>query len=349
MSMLLGHAALTVKRTAATALHRSGLLWPMRRTALRGRAVVLMYHRVLPSAAMAVTRSHPGIVVSAESFDRQMALLVRHFQPLPLDAFVERLESNRPFEDRSCLVTFDDGWADTYATAWPILAHHSVPATVFMPTRFIGSSSVFWQEEITDLLGQIRARSVADAAFGLTAAPALASLGLGDVHAAAANAREISTAVNRLKGRADTEDGSLSAKLRQLLGGDVATNPVDRFMSWEQAREMAAAGIAFGSHGVSHRLLSALSPEDVRTEVFESRATLEREVPSASRVFCYPNGSWTPGVADIVAEGGYRAAFSTARGTVACGDARFSLRRVNIHEDATRVSSMFLARLLGLW
>ena len=52
----------------------------------------------------------------------------------------------------------------------------------------------------------------------------------------------------------------------------------ESFMSWDQIRELAAAGIEIGSHGCSHLPLPELSLEEVTKELTESRAMLESNV-----------------------------------------------------------------------
>ena len=49
-----------------------------------------------------------------------------------------------------------------------------------------------------------------------------------------------------------------------------------------------------------------------------------------------------------VRKNGFGVAFTTERGFVTCNDDRFTLRRVNVHEDMTRTMPMFLARVTGL-
>ena len=61
-------------------------------------------------------------------------------------------------------------------------------------------------------------------------------------------------------------------RVRDALGDGFVRHPAgDGFMSWEMAREMAAAGIVFGAHGVSHRLMSQLSDEEQEAEAMGSR------------------------------------------------------------------------------
>jgi peptidoglycan/xylan/chitin deacetylase (PgdA/CDA1 family) len=119
-------------------------------------------------------------------------------------------------------------------------------------------------------------------------------------------------------------------------------------MNWAQVREMAADGISFGGHGVTHRLLTTLTLQEAEAEVRDAYAALERELPGHAISFCYPNGNWNQAVADAVANAGFRVAFSTERGSAGPDSHRYAVRRINMHEDVTRSVPLFLARLAGV-
>ena len=125
------------KTIAASVLFHAGLLRRLAHRRLRNGAIVLMYHRVLPEDRAAQSFSHPGIVVTPATFERQMALLKREFRPLSLQDFLGHMEARIPFPDGACLVTFDDGWIDNHDYALPILRRHGVPAVVFVATDYI--------------------------------------------------------------------------------------------------------------------------------------------------------------------------------------------------------------------
>ena len=127
-----------------------------------------------------------------------------------------------------------------------------------------------------------------------------------------------------------------------------AVDAVAAFMTWAQVREMAQAGITFGGHGATHRLLDTLPPAEAEAEVRASRLALERELPGHAIAFCYPNGNWSPAVAAAVRAHGFRVAFSTERGLAGPDSERFAIRRVNMHEDVTSSVPLFLARLAGV-
>jgi peptidoglycan/xylan/chitin deacetylase (PgdA/CDA1 family) len=81
-----------------------------------------------------------------------------------------------------------------------------------------------------------------------------------------------------------------------------------RLMSWDQIRELHGAGHEIGSHTHTHRPLSGLSDEDVRSELDRSRRTLEHELGLAPRVLAYPRGLHTERHKELARESGYAGA-----------------------------------------
>jgi peptidoglycan/xylan/chitin deacetylase (PgdA/CDA1 family) len=94
--------------------------------------------------------------------------------------------------------------------------------------------------------------------------------------------------------------------------------------------ELRAAGVSFGSHTLSHRHLTELSDQEVRTELGESRARLAELLETPCRTLAYPYGDWDLRVRDLAAEAGYEVAFTTARAAARLGDDPLALPRINI-------------------
>lgn len=89
---------------------------------------------------------------------------------------------------------------------------------------------------------------------------------------------------------------------RYLDGGD------RNFVTWDQLREMEAAGVSIGNHSVSHphmiRRLDGESESEwrrrMRREITDAQARLEEELDDPMRVFAYPYGEYSPAVESIV-------------------------------------------------
>jgi len=106
---------------------------------LSPRITVILYHRVTDDA-------RDNLTVGIAQFDRQMALLREHCEPLSLAQVLSATaipRSPRPL----VAVTFDDGYLDNYLHAAPILLKHGVPAAFFVSTGLIGTQRRFPHDE----------------------------------------------------------------------------------------------------------------------------------------------------------------------------------------------------------
>ncbi len=345
----------TLKLVAAYVLFYTGALWLYQRIAMRQRAVVLMYHRVLTADERARTASHPALVVDAATFAMQASLLSRRFTVIGVDELADRMARGEPLRSRSCLITFDDGWRDNFTNALPVLRQHRLPALIFLPVNFIGRRRLFWQESLTHALirvvAEMKRAPARRAAFGALLAP-FGLTGVLDIDAADPRPYVID-AITTQKGIAPAVVDRLVRDIDDALaagGAPAAGDPtiVDGFMDWQAVAEMGRAGVAFGGHGAEHRLLTFVSPAEVESEITESKAVMDARFAATAPTFSYPNGYLTPEIASRVATAGYRLAFSTVRGFVSAGDDRFTVRRLNIHEGVTNTGPLFLAKVLGV-
>lgn len=117
----------------------------------------------------------------------------------------------------------------------------------------------------------------------------------------------------------------------------VSTGPVDRgledIMTWDQLREMQAAGVEIGAHTVSHLHMPTADAERNRRELAESNARFEAEIGHVPALFAYPYGEASLGVMEIVKDAGYAAAFGQHSGAFSATDERFYLPRFPLNES----------------
>src|SRR5688500_6293310 len=98
---------------------------------------VLGYHRVLPEPDPLLP-GEPG----AADFEARMRWVKANFNVLPLTDAVQALREN-DLPPRARAVTFDDGYADNYRIALPILQRLELPATFFIATGFLDGGCMF--------------------------------------------------------------------------------------------------------------------------------------------------------------------------------------------------------------
>jgi peptidoglycan/xylan/chitin deacetylase (PgdA/CDA1 family) len=95
-------------------------------------------------------------------------------------------------------------------------------------------------------------------------------------------------------------------------------------------REMHNAGIRFGSHTVSHPILSRLSREELRKEVCDSKRDIESQLGTPAACFAYPNGKpadYDETAKILLRESGYKCAATTLGGFNTTFQDPFELRR----------------------
>ncbi len=105
----------------------------------------------------------------------------------------------------------------------------------------------------------------------------------------------------------------------------------EALLSWEQIRQMQAAGVDFGAHSLTHPSLPKIAPEGAKREVQESKKALEDALGAPIRSFAYPYGHYSKAVRAMVEEAGYELAVNTQHGRIRPSDHPLELPRVSVY------------------
>ena len=106
---------------------------------------ILSYHSVSGDAAPA----YKSFAIAPAAFAAHMAYLRDHgFTPITVSQLAESMMGHvSRLPDRPVVLTFDDGLADFYAGAFPILKSQDFVATLYITTAFIGGTSQWLRRE----------------------------------------------------------------------------------------------------------------------------------------------------------------------------------------------------------
>lgn len=302
---------------------------------------VLMYHRILPKNDPRFELEEPGMIVTPETFRMHMQEIKRYFDVVSLSEWVKLKQQGLPLPAKACAVTFDDGWADNYEYALPILQATQTPATLFAVAEKIGTDFQFWPNSVLALL-------LNGLGEELNRHPLFAQVTAQVAHSHKVVDREYAAEfISQLKSHTDSEIFAALSEIQstKLLAGKLP----NALMDWSQLKEMQSSGlVAIGSHTCNHKRLSAaLSDKELQHEVVTSKALLEEQLASPIDLFCFPNGDYNQATLELV-NNTYAAAVTTKRGIVDTNNSRIhELTRIGLHEEISNNPRLFGARLSG--
>lgn len=330
-----------LKATIASSFYYTGLLAGYGRFLLRNKAMILMYHRVLPPADMQIPSVQPGMYVSVDNFRRQVHFLKSHFNLVSLEELVERLTEGRDVQ-RCCVLTFDDGWQDNFQYAFPVLQKYSVPATVFLTTGYIGTQRWFWPEEVSLCLLKSRDEVAERGVLPSFVQKELSRKGLG---LKSSLERRVDCVVEFLKKKPPEQRLIYIRQLKDACG--LKSNGKRLLMNWDEVREMGKSSlIEFGSHTMNHVLLDQLPLTEAQDEISLSKEVIGRKIGKKCVFFAYPNGNYNESIISSLGNAGFTAALTTKRGYVSSDSTLLELPRVGVHEDVSCNLPLFLWRLI---
>ncbi len=225
---------------------------------------VVMYHHVVPGSR--------ELNVTPELFEDQISLLVKKgWKTLSGREFLEFLHAGT-IPGKCVLLTFDDGFADNYIYAWPILKKYGARAMMFAATDFVKDADI-----------------------------------------------------NR--------SSFVPMAHKEAWAIAKTDNSADVICTWNELKEMDEDG-AFDiqSHGMSHKTPEYMRDKDLaalKNDLSQGKAILEQRLSKEITHFAWPSGDYTDEGIAAAAEAGYKALYTTERGSNNSGNL-LSLKRLPV-------------------
>lgn len=269
------------------------------------RPVIICYHRVVQDFKEAANHSMPSLLVSIDMFEKQLDWLARHYRMVSLDEVLLLKSGDGGVNKKPVAsITFDDGYADFYWNAFPVLKRKGIPSSVFVVSDLVGTSTLQTHDELYLLLSQwLKGNRTAEDRL----APAILSIIkttlqlYPEPYSAARHILahygqlEVQQVMAFMRKQVIVPDG-----LRQELA------PLD----WEMLRALTTLGVTVGSHTCTHALLPRHGQTAVNRELRESKALLERKLGVPVTHLAYPDGQFDERIAASAEAAGYSAAYA---------------------------------------
>lgn len=277
------------------------------------KLTVIMYHYVRPLTDSPFPRLK---ALDLSNFLYQLDYLQKYYNILSVADFSAVLKDGMPLPDRACLLTFDDGYSDHYHNVFPHLVHRGLSALFFAPKSSLVNRRMLEVNRIQFILAShLRPEEMSNEIDTLLRKQDIDTTPLRAVHFTPNrfDGPEIAYVKRLLQ---NVLPATLRSKLTATLFArhvtqDEASFAEDLYLSVEQAQEMRAHGMEFGGHGDLHLWHGLSNADELSREVSGSVEALRAiGAPVEGGYYCYPYGSVTKAVEDVVYDAGFRAAFT---------------------------------------
>jgi len=288
----------------------------------RQRLLILCYHGITMGEEHG---SHPEMFLPPETFARRMEILAQSgASVLELGEALRLLHAGK-LPPNSVAITFDDGWADFRAQAFPVLQKHGFPATVYLTTYYCRVSRPIFRFALAFMLWKLRSQVVENVAFAWL--PKQLDFRTETNRSELVRRIDEHAKQQNLSGKQKDE---LAAAFAEAIGFDYAAFCRERLfqlMTPEEVTEMARAGIDFQLH--THRHRTPLDREPFISEIRENRGFIEEMTGSTDLVhFCYPSGAVRPQFIPWLREAGVQSATTCLNGLAPRDGDAFMLPRL---------------------
>lgn len=344
MNLRLGVIDMGFRAFAATRLHR--LAAPL----TQGLGAVLTFHRVAdppedafdPQAGLRIAPAFLDIVL--DCLEREGLDVVTMDEALRRLAAAARGERPRRF----AVLSFDDGYRDTFIAALPILRRRRAPFIVHVTTGFADRSARLWWVELEESIRRLD--SVSWRSGGATLA------------LPAKDAAQKSAAFVRIYRELRRMDEPRLLESVARLAGEAGLEPAkiaaDLCMDWDELRRVGADPLcAIGAHTLTHPRLAVLEEDQARAELVASREILGARLGRRPDHVCYPVGDAGSAAARefrLAREAGYASGVTTRPGVLFAGhaDAPHALPRISINgawQSRGAVETLLSGAPFALW
>ncbi|MCA0418015.1 MAG: polysaccharide deacetylase family protein [Proteobacteria bacterium] len=275
----------------------------------QGAGVILTLHHVRAAETRGFA-PNALLDITPDFLDRALRLIrAEGYDIVSLQEALARLRNPEPGRFFVAL-TFDDGYRDNVEEAWPVLAKHEAPWTLYVTPGFADRTARLWWVELEE---------------AIRALPRL-ELALPDGRFTARTETDVEKdrAFARLYWRLRRGPEAILLSVVSALAAEAGIDPAAivecECLPWETLRALSGApGVTIGAHTLTHPMLAKHDVDVARREIVESKQRLETELGMPVRHFAYPVGdpsSAGPRDFALVAEAGFESAVTTRPGHV---------------------------------
>ena len=301
---------------------------------MRPECTIVIYHSV---GSLLKEKYLNAKGLSEKDFSGQLDFFSNNYNIITLRDYADFLRVRSEIPEKSCILTFDDGFKNNYLNAFPILKQKKISACFFPSTLPLTEFVVLPVHQTKFLLAEAGAKILADEFNQILKNDFPDFLSKFFVEGKIKKDKRYKwddpLTANLKYSVSNLPQGPRNKILNQIFGRhfkDTESISKDLYMNFEEMREMMAHGMIFGSHSHSHSKLSELGKAEQVKEIKDSKEILEKGLGTEIKLFSYPYGSYNKITTEILGNYGYDCAITTDYGINYGNDINaFALKRLD--------------------
>ncbi len=257
-----------------------------------------MYHGIVPD-------DYPiesWLLVKDSNFRKQLEYIKKHWEVVHIEAYMMgEFNTSRP----KAILTFDDGYQNTYSVAYPILKDLNLPCTVYVITDFIDTNDLFWFDKVIYALQKkfIRSLNWSELCYGLD------NYKFDDI--GKKRWRGIETILERIKKLGTEKVEEVAQTIFESVNPDTTQLNLLMPLTKLQIIEMARSGLVeIGTHTAHHEILTDLTIKQAEHTIIRSMETVNEIIGKYPTHFCYPNGNYSEEILELIKRFNFDSAMS---------------------------------------
>lgn len=282
----------TVRRLQLSKRYYSGELESDRQTMTRLGSLpwrILRYEHII-EPEQAILPLPALSYVTPKTFRKHLKYLTSDHTVVPLEELVTKVKNSEKVAEKTIALTFDCGWMDFFLNAYPVIREFQVPVTLFLPTAFIGTNDLFWEDKVLLALLHLKQAKMKIEPFeyfteefkktfwelspdGEISIP-LISLMIEGIRDTTHELRQMTL--------------GFLGEMFNAVGGQMPMNPF--FLTWEEVKTLEREGVRCASQSHGHFSYRGISEDILADDLRISWNFLSEELERPLKYLAFPHG-----------------------------------------------------------
>ena len=244
---------------------------------IRRDVIGLFYHSVSNDRLPHIQHLYPPEPVAR--FESALRYIKKNYRPVSDAKLYAHRIDGKPLPPKAFHLSFDDGFAECYTVARPLLQEYGIPCTFFVTSGWVDNQSVFYRNKVSLCIEAARQLPHDAVRMVLTSINNAVDSKLSDVD-------DFEGWVRGLEAKEEPVIDMVAKMLGIDMKNYLQTNKP--YMTREQIKELHNSSFTIGAHTRSHTKLSLLAPDQAEDEIVAS-ARFVQEITGAERIpFSFP-------------------------------------------------------------